>query len=155
SGLGRWISPDWSSTPSPVPFADLLNPQSLNLYAYVGNDPISKSDDTGHGDAMTGWNQCMHSDACRAAHERAFQEHPVRSTVAPVAVMATSVVGSMFAAEGAAALGSSILFRNLVGLGMAWLASPGGQNTLHAVVDGMSPVPSGLNVASAAESLGF
>jgi len=28
NGLGRWISPDWSSAPVPVPYADLSDPQS-------------------------------------------------------------------------------------------------------------------------------
>src|SRR5271170_4338227 len=34
STMGRFMSPDWSDDPSPVPWADLENPQSLNLYAY-------------------------------------------------------------------------------------------------------------------------
>jgi hypothetical protein len=32
-----------------VPFADLNNPQTLNLYAYVGNNPLSRADLDGHG----------------------------------------------------------------------------------------------------------
>ena len=39
SALGRFTSPDWSATPQPVPYAKLENPQSLNLYAYVLNNP--------------------------------------------------------------------------------------------------------------------
>jgi RHS repeat-associated protein len=31
NGLGRFITPDWSVNSVPVPFADLSNPQSLNL----------------------------------------------------------------------------------------------------------------------------
>jgi hypothetical protein len=34
--------------PEPVPFADFDNPQSLNLYAYVGNNPLSRADKDGH-----------------------------------------------------------------------------------------------------------
>lgn len=45
---GRFISPDWSETPEPVPYADLTDPQSLNLYAYVCNNPLSMSDPDGH-----------------------------------------------------------------------------------------------------------
>jgi RHS repeat-associated protein len=46
--LGRWLSPDWSATPTPVPYADLADPQSLNLYAYVRNNPTSRTDPDGH-----------------------------------------------------------------------------------------------------------
>ncbi|HLK04442.1 MAG TPA: RHS repeat-associated core domain-containing protein, partial [Candidatus Acidoferrum sp.] len=30
NGLGRWVSADWSATATPVPYADFVNPQSLN-----------------------------------------------------------------------------------------------------------------------------
>jgi RHS repeat-associated protein len=33
SRLGRWLSADWSAVPAPVPYANLTNPQTLNLYA--------------------------------------------------------------------------------------------------------------------------
>jgi hypothetical protein len=46
--LGRFITPDWSATPVPIPYADLANPQSLNQYAYVGGNPASKADPDGH-----------------------------------------------------------------------------------------------------------
>jgi RHS repeat-associated protein len=45
---GRWTSPDWSAVPQPVPYATLSNPQSLNLYQYVLNNPLSQKDDDGH-----------------------------------------------------------------------------------------------------------
>jgi RHS repeat-associated protein len=48
SNVGRWMSPDWSSDPDPVPYADFTNPQSLNLYGYVDNNPLSYFDPTGH-----------------------------------------------------------------------------------------------------------
>src|SRR5437868_2982265 len=48
SSLGRWLTPDWSAAPSPVPYADLHDPQSLNLYGYVRNSPISRFDADGH-----------------------------------------------------------------------------------------------------------
>jgi hypothetical protein len=40
--------PDWSSKPTPVPYADFSNPQSLNLYSYVGNNPLTRRDANGH-----------------------------------------------------------------------------------------------------------
>lgn len=48
SSMGRFMSPDWSARPTPVPFADLANPQSLNLYAYVLNNPLRLTDPDGH-----------------------------------------------------------------------------------------------------------
>jgi RHS repeat-associated protein len=48
SSFGRFMSPDWSASPSPVPYASISYPQSLNLYAYVQNDPLKSTDPTGH-----------------------------------------------------------------------------------------------------------
>jgi RHS repeat-associated protein len=45
---GRWLSPDWSAVPAPVPFANLTNPQTLNLYAMVRDNPESFTDLDGH-----------------------------------------------------------------------------------------------------------
>jgi hypothetical protein len=39
--FARWLSADWSAVPAPVPYANLTNPQTLNLYAMVGDDPES------------------------------------------------------------------------------------------------------------------
>jgi RHS repeat-associated protein len=47
---GRFTSPDWSAVPEPVPYADFENPQTLNLYAYVQNNPLSRRDQFGHED---------------------------------------------------------------------------------------------------------
>jgi hypothetical protein len=46
--MGRWLSPDWSSDPEAVPYADIGDPQSLNLYAYVNNNPLRVTDPDGH-----------------------------------------------------------------------------------------------------------
>jgi RHS repeat-associated protein len=48
SQFGRWTSPDWSGAPSTVPYAELINPQSFNLYAYVHNNPVTLADLDGH-----------------------------------------------------------------------------------------------------------
>jgi RHS repeat-associated protein len=52
NGLGRWVSADWSATPIPVPYADFGDPQSLNLYGFVGGNPASKADPDGHDGAV-------------------------------------------------------------------------------------------------------
>ena len=46
--LGRFITPDWSAVPVPVPYADLSDPQSLNQFSYVRNIPTVKVDPDGH-----------------------------------------------------------------------------------------------------------
>ncbi|MFZ0794487.1 MAG: RHS repeat-associated core domain-containing protein, partial [Candidatus Korobacteraceae bacterium] len=47
-GIARFYSPDWSATVEPVPYAKLNNPQSLNLYTYVLDNPLSFRDADGH-----------------------------------------------------------------------------------------------------------
>jgi RHS repeat-associated protein len=48
SAYGRFLSADWSSAPTPVPYANLTNPQTLNLYAMVSDNPESFADLNGH-----------------------------------------------------------------------------------------------------------
>jgi RHS repeat-associated protein len=48
SATGRFLSPDWSAKVEPVPYAKLENPQTLNLYAYVQNNPVGSFDADGH-----------------------------------------------------------------------------------------------------------
>jgi RHS repeat-associated protein len=59
SAYGRFLSPDWSKDPEPIPYADLTNPQSLNLYSFVKNNPLSRPDADGHcdvdGEHHWGW----------------------------------------------------------------------------------------------------
>ena len=46
--MGRLESPDWSARPTTVPYAKFGDPQSLNLYAYVRNNPLNLRDLDGH-----------------------------------------------------------------------------------------------------------
>jgi RHS repeat-associated protein len=48
SANGRWMSPDWAERPEAVPYSSLPDPQSLNLYGYAGNNPLSQADADGH-----------------------------------------------------------------------------------------------------------
>jgi len=48
SSLGRFMTPDWAAKPITVPYANFGNPQSLNLYSYVTNNPLTLLDDDGH-----------------------------------------------------------------------------------------------------------
>lgn len=77
--MGRFMSPDWSAKEEPVPYAKLDNPQSLNLYSYVGNNPLSNIDPDGH--ACTAWygnsGWTGSSGFCdRAAEYRRFDANP-------------------------------------------------------------------------------
>ncbi len=49
SNVARWLSPDWSAKEDPVPYAIMHNPQSLNLYTYLFNNPLGGVDADGHG----------------------------------------------------------------------------------------------------------
>jgi len=49
SAIGRFTTPDWSAKVVPVPYAQMADPQTLNLYAYVGNNPMTRTDSDGHG----------------------------------------------------------------------------------------------------------
>ncbi|WP_353071990.1 RHS repeat-associated core domain-containing protein [Tunturiibacter gelidiferens] len=48
SSTGRFMSPDWSAQEEPVPYAKLGNPQTLNLYGYMQNNPLGGVDQHGH-----------------------------------------------------------------------------------------------------------
>jgi RHS repeat-associated protein len=48
SAMGRFMSPDWSAKEEPVPYARMDNPQTLNLYAYLMNNPLGGVDADGH-----------------------------------------------------------------------------------------------------------
>ena len=48
SSLGRFMIPDWAASPTAVPYAHFGNPQSLNLYSYVENNPTTTGDPDGH-----------------------------------------------------------------------------------------------------------
>jgi RHS repeat-associated protein len=67
SSTGRFMSPDYSDG-DPVPYADFSNPQSLNLYAYAGNNPLTNTDADGHtynvcpSGATSGSAQCTNID---------------------------------------------------------------------------------------------
>jgi RHS repeat-associated protein len=63
SSMGRFMSPDSGADATvgvPVPFADLGNPQSLNLYSYVLNNPVRNVDGDGHNVTVcaSGSSQC-------------------------------------------------------------------------------------------------
>jgi RHS repeat-associated protein len=50
SSLGKFMTPDWAEKPTNVRYASFGNPQSLNLYSYVNNNPTTARDPDGHCD---------------------------------------------------------------------------------------------------------
>jgi RHS repeat-associated protein len=70
SSMGRWMSPDFSESPVGIPYGDIENPQSFNLYGYVFNNPLKNRDPDGHAcdpDYMTAdvnGDTVVHAGAC-------------------------------------------------------------------------------------------
>jgi RHS repeat-associated protein len=48
SSMGRFMSPYWSAKEDSLPYAQLDDPQSLNLYSDVRNNPLAQTDPDGH-----------------------------------------------------------------------------------------------------------
>ncbi|MGB6898276.1 MAG: RHS repeat-associated core domain-containing protein [Candidatus Acidiferrum sp.] len=62
--FGRWLGSDWSSVPVAVPYANLTNPQTLNLYAMVSDDPESFADLDGHTNEASYGNSGSGTQTC-------------------------------------------------------------------------------------------
>ena len=93
--FGRWLSADWSSVPVAVPYANLINPQTLNLYAMVADDPESFADLDGHCGSGSPWTQCKdsgnadggpealscsaHPDSCQSSADDAADQASVKA----------------------------------------------------------------------------
>ena len=74
---GRFITPDWSEVPQPVPYADFSDPQTLNLYSYVRNNPLALADPDGH--SFLSWlkgNACSWRMGSMCAQETKKKEDP-------------------------------------------------------------------------------
>jgi RHS repeat-associated protein len=86
NAMGRFMTPDWSEAPVAVPYAVLGNPQTLNLYSYVENNPATGTDPDGHaggndinpfqGDA-SGLYDCLHSGGSCDGKDQTQKAQPV------------------------------------------------------------------------------
>src|SRR5580704_2756994 len=64
--------------PAPVPYANLTNPQTLNLYAMVQDNPESFADLDGHGGNQNGNSGQSGKDKCNMATGDACDEFELR-----------------------------------------------------------------------------
>ena len=75
SSIGRFTSPDWSATVAPVPYAKLSDPQTLNLYSYVRNNPLNAADIDGHSAGSR-----VGSEIYGSGGEEGFWNNPERNS---------------------------------------------------------------------------
>src|SRR5208282_3172331 len=71
SSMGRFLSPDYADMnwgPVDIPGADYEDPQSLNLYSYVHNNPLSNVDPDGHDVQV-----CDNSGKCNTVSNDAYK----------------------------------------------------------------------------------
>jgi RHS repeat-associated protein len=74
--VSRFMSPDWSAKVEPVPYSKLDNPQTLNLYAYVMNSPMTRFDVDGHAPlSWGGFQDCSERGDCGSNPALALQNH--------------------------------------------------------------------------------
>jgi RHS repeat-associated protein len=82
---GRWYSPDWASAQVPAPYSDLQNPQSLNLYDYVGSDPTNHNADANAGTPMVRTNPGAEVSGMGIRSPNWPPNSPINRLIAPVA----------------------------------------------------------------------
>jgi RHS repeat-associated protein len=123
--FGRWLSADWSAVPAPVPYANLTNPQTLNLYAMVADDPESFADLQGH---EAGY-YYAHDGSMIAPGDPNYPEsaHRIRDTV-------LLGLGTLAALAGPA---GGVIARNLLGWGLA--TAPVTMPIVTELLEGMTP----------------
>jgi RHS repeat-associated protein len=115
SSLGRFMTPDWAAKPIAVPYAHYGNPQSLNLYSYVQNNPTTVGDPDGNGDAGTFCNT-----QCRYGTPVSQGEIQVETGILELSSAVVTGGASLEAMEAGAALKAAIS-----GIGSAGLAVSG------------------------------
>jgi RHS repeat-associated protein len=141
---GRFTSPDWSAVPVPIPYADLSDPQTLNLYSYVRNNPLSRPDLDGH---WWGWNdwKAFGSGVADTTYRPIVQavSHPI-DTVQGLGNVVMHPVDSAVAIKDAvvdtskAALsGDPNALGKVTGTVLSTLATAGAGKAAHALMEGL------------------
>jgi len=112
STMGRFLSPDWSAKEEPVPYAKLDNPQTLNLYNYMRNNPLGGVDADGHQDCLV----CLTTLPPITAQEwKDFANDPYVQGTGQIA-LGTGLVGTAaFGDAPGGAAGALLLFNATLG----------------------------------------
>jgi len=94
------MTPDWSAKHQGVPYAVLDDPQSLNLYGYVRNDPLKTSDLDGHGKYYSTDGKELGSDGVDDGSVGVIKGTPVRASERTIDLSRTPVMYSVPAEVG-------------------------------------------------------
>jgi RHS repeat-associated protein len=137
SNMGRWMSPDWEAKPTAVPYADFADPQSLNLYGYVLNNPLSKRDADGH---------CCDSDSVDSAID--FGIGVLRGAASSISFGA---VGAPSSSDSVSSLTGQALGTSVVGAAGTDLAVGGGPAAIEGLL--AAPVTGGTSLLESAGAL--
>jgi RHS repeat-associated protein len=130
--LGRFLIPDWASKVVPVPYATFEDPQSLNLYGYVQNNPITLRDPDGHGDYIDTPEQ--HAEYV----SRVLADQPEMERVGRRMAYTSAIIIAVFSGR---AVYASALLRNLFAVGFA--AAAANQPIIVDAIEGLAPGPPG------------
>jgi len=78
SNGGRFLTPDFGGmiegSPDPVPWATFRNPQTLNLYSYVTNNPLTRRDEDGHVQVCGNQYATMNGDGATVVHANCTEQ---------------------------------------------------------------------------------
>lgn len=143
SALGRFTTPDWSARQQPVPYANFRNPQSLNLYLYMQNNPLSGTDPDGH---CCDWNDVRQfgSGFADTTYRPIVQavSHPLDTGAALINAASHPIntavaVGDAVVATGKAALsGDPKALGQVTGTVVSALATAGAAKAISGLVEG-------------------
>ena len=151
SSLGRFVTSDWALTPEAVPYATFTDPHTLNLYAYVRNNPLGHEDADGHDNLNY---SCMCAVNSQQSHDTAPgspTEIRVDAAILSTAAAITAVGGAVELAASEKILGTILssvsASASVTSAGINIVGAATGKDT-KAATDGANAVttPAGLAV---------
>jgi RHS repeat-associated protein len=159
SAQGRFTSPDWSAVPQPVPYADLADPQTLNLYVYLRNNPLNGTDPDGHCCTLADLRQ-FGSGFADTTYRPIVQavSHPLDTGAALLSAAAhplntaVAIKDAVVDTASAAVSGDPKALGQVTGTVISALATAGAGKVASSLVQGAS-LAEGAAVADAAESI--